>query len=151
VRHIIADLPHELAWELHAQVPFGNDELPEDEQLEEDVGRPVFWVADKKGNPLYDAEDEQVGFVFYFLKRKWFKFGQLKHPDDPGRWYKKKGGIDYKHPGLMVIDDTVSHFQTSFLSAMAGMSSSITVGPDDQALIEWGKPLRAWRFCQSAN
>jgi hypothetical protein len=42
----------------------------------------------------------------------------------------------------IVIQDVIGFFQSSFLSAMEGMSSAITISKEEQARINWGKPLR---------
>jgi hypothetical protein len=155
VRCILRDIPYELAWELQLKRPFKeanagteDDDIDaddygdgdyDDEPEEENIYRPVLWVADRSGNPLTDADGKPIGFALYYLKRKWFKVGLLRDPENP---WAPEGGIDYAPPGLMEIHDVVSYFQMSFVNTIEGMSSSINMKPEDWEIIQKFKPLR---------
>jgi hypothetical protein len=151
----LKDVPFSKAWETVHQMSFDNKRLidrspisDEDALYEDpDIGDtpdnpslqyPVIWITKDP------APGQSIGIVIFYLKSKWLKLGILRYPDDKTRW-RKRGkyrtkGFDYVKS--IVIDDVIGFFQSSFLAAMDGMKGAITVTAEEQALIDWGKPLR---------
>jgi hypothetical protein len=148
--HVNKGLPFELGWELARQMSFDNRAMMNNPDREVDltdddakvvpdepsIKRRVIWITTdpETGKPL--------GFAINYLKGKWLKIGMLRHPENEKLWFKntKKGGYDYVKS--VVIQDVVGFFQSTFLKAMDGMREAITISDDEQALIDWGKPLR---------
>ena len=134
--HILKDMPFPLGWETVRQMAFENREIIQAREEDDGSGdgpipdepsirRPVIWITTDS------ATGQKIGFGINYLKRKWLKIGILRHPDNPSRWYKKhKGGLDYVK--RIVIQDTFSYFQTSFLTAMDGMKGAIEISKESR-------------------
>jgi hypothetical protein len=155
--HILKDLPFELGWEAARQMSFDNRELMAKDQETIDKAQEGIDPDDYKGGPddpsirrnviwitVDPVTKEPLGFAINYLKGKWLKLGMLKHPEDKNRWYRttKRGKGTLHYSKRVVIQDVVGFFQSTFLKAMDGMRGTIDISDDEQALINWGKPLR---------
>jgi len=147
--HILKDLPFELGWEAARQRSFDNRALISrdqegvdlDDYLEPDapsIRRNVIWITTDPETGL------PIGFAINYLKGKWLKIGMLRRPEDKNLWYKrdKRGNSSLDCPKRILIQDVVGFFQSTFLVAVDGMRGAITITGEEQALIDWGKPLR---------